>query len=352
MHMPKAPPNPAMAKAKDTRTRDVNSSAPRVLRSAFTKSFQRSHEMAASWPRRCGVRPRSFMPFTWSPQPRKLLIRVPLPADGAQKNLFQRQLFAGSRIPPWTIARWCGRLCLYASSQLIERSLSYQPTLMNDSDVTAQPLHDLQYMRGEKDRSPARDHALQHCLQGSGGNGVHPLEGLVQKQNFRSVNYRSSHCQLLLHAVRIVGDQLLRLIGELHKVEQFGGAFGSGFAVESVHASSEVQKLRSSETPEQSHALGNDSNLPLYFDWIVFQINPKNFDLPRTGCEQPREHLDSRGFSSAVGAEKAEELSRRYTQVNTIDCDELSETTGKALGTDGGSSIHKTPDSSMFRIAG
>src|SRR5271155_5757617 len=104
MHMPKAPPNPAMAKAKDTRIRDVNSSAPRVLRSAFTKSFQRSHEMAASWARRCGGRPRSFMPFTRSPQPRKLLIYVLLPADGAQENLLQRQLFAGSPILARAIA--------------------------------------------------------------------------------------------------------------------------------------------------------------------------------------------------------------------------------------------------------
>ena len=51
---------------------------------------------------------------------------------------------------------------------------------MNDADMSAQPFHDLQHMRGEENGCAARDHALQHGFQSAGGDGVHAFEGLVR----------------------------------------------------------------------------------------------------------------------------------------------------------------------------
>src|ERR1700691_2624851 len=111
---------------------------------------------------------------------------------------------------------------------------------MNDGDVAAQPLHNFKYVRGEKNSSAARDHALQHGFQGSGGDCVHAFEWLVAEKTLGSMNPSRRHRQFFLHPMGIIGDQLLRLIGELHEVEQFGGATGGGLAVKPVHATSEV----------------------------------------------------------------------------------------------------------------
>ena len=121
---------------------------------------------------------------------------------------------------------------------------------MNDGDVAAQALHDFEHVRGQKNRGAAGDHALQHGFQRAGGDGVHAFEGLVEEQNLRGVYHGGGERQLLLHAVGIVGDQFLRLIGELHEVEQLGGALGGGIAVEAVHASGEAEELSAGEATE------------------------------------------------------------------------------------------------------
>jgi hypothetical protein len=125
--------------------------------------------------------------------------------------------------------------------------------------------------------------------------------------------------QLFLHAVGIVGDQFLGLIGELHEVEQLGGALGGGGAVQAIHASGEVEELGAGEAAEQRHAFGDDADLALDVYGIGVEIETENFDSPGTGREQPGEHLDGGGFSRAVGAEEAEELSGRDAQVDAVD---------------------------------
>src|SRR5579863_1466009 len=217
---------------------------------------------------------------------------------------------------------------------------------MDDGDVAAQALHDFEHVRSEENRGAARDHALQHGFEGAGGDGVHALERLVEKQNFGSVNYGGGHGQLFLHAVGIVGDEFLGLVGELHEVEQFGGTLGGGFAVQAIHASGEVQEFGSGEAAEQRHAFGDDADLPFDFYGTDVEVESEDLDLPGTGREQSGEHLDGGGFPCAVGAEEAEELAGRHLQVDAVDGKQLAEAAGQALGGDGGCGVHETSESS------
>ena len=97
---------------------------------------------------------------------------------------------------------------------------------MNDGDVAAQAFDDFENVRSEEDRGAAGDHALQHGFQRTRGDGIDTFEWLIQEEDFGPVNYGGSEGQLFLHSVRIVGDQFFGLVGELHEVEQFGGALG------------------------------------------------------------------------------------------------------------------------------
>ncbi len=69
---------------------------------------------------------------------------------------------------------------------------------------------------------------------------------------------------------------------------------------------------------EQRHTFGDDADLPFDLDGMRGQIESENFNTPGAGREQAGEHFDGRGFSGAVGAEEAEELSRRDAQIDAI----------------------------------
>ena len=194
-----------------------------------------------------------------------------------QENLLQSHLLtAGSG----TIPGAGTGLRQDSHPQLFQRALRHQASLMNNRHVTAQALNNLQHVRSQKDRSSARDHALQHGFERAGSNGIYAFERLVEKKDLGPVNHGGGHGQLLLHAVGVVGDELFRLVSEVHEVQQFGGSLGGSLSIETVHSSGKIEKLGTCQSSEQRHALGHDSDLLLYFHRIFLQIEAENLDAP------------------------------------------------------------------------
>ena len=68
---------------------------------------------------------------------------------------------------------------VHAGAEHFERALGDQRALLDDGDVRAETLDDLEHMGGEEDGCTAGDHALEHGLEGSSGDGVDAFEGLV-----------------------------------------------------------------------------------------------------------------------------------------------------------------------------
>ncbi len=240
-----------------------------------------------------------------------------------------------------------GRLGFDSRAQFFERALGDQTSLMNDGDVAAQALHDFENVRGQEDRGAAGDHALQHRFQCAGGDCVHAFEGLVEKQNLGPVDHGGGEGQLLLHAVGIIGNEFFRLVGELHEFEQLGGALSCGGAVEAVHASGKAEELGAGEAAEQGHAFGHDPDLALDFDGMRVEIDAEDFDASGAGREQAGQHFDGGGFTRAIGAEEAEELSGGDAQVDVVNGYEFSEAAGQAFCRDGGCEVHRVFESSI-----
>ena len=101
----------------------------------------------------------------------------------------------------------CPAIC-HAAAQLFQRSGSNQTPVLNDADVRTKALDDFQDVRGEENGAAVGDEALQEALERGGGNGIHAFKRLVEKKYFRAVNDGGGKRGLLLHAVRVVGDQL------------------------------------------------------------------------------------------------------------------------------------------------
>ena len=225
-----------------------------------------------------------------------------------------------------------------AGAQFFERAIGDQLTVIDDGDVGAEALDDFQHMRGEKDGCAAGDHALQHLLEGTGGNGVYALEGFVEKQNFGCVDDGCGQGQLLLHAVREVGDELLGFVGEAHEFEQLFAALEGGGAIEAVHLADETEILGGGEAAEEGEALGDDADLALDFKGVCGEVHAEHLNAAGGGCEQAGKHLDGGGLACAVGAEEPEELAGRDAEIDVLHGNEIAEAAGEPGGGDG--SIH------------
>ena len=110
--------------------------------------------------------------------------------------------------------------------------------------MAAQPFDDFKYMGGEKNRGAPCNHALEHSLQSARGDGIHGFEWLVEEENLRPVDHRCGQRELFLHSVRVVGNEFLRLVRQLHELEQFSCPLRCRLAVKAVHAADEVQIFR------------------------------------------------------------------------------------------------------------
>src|SRR6266404_6811344 len=83
-----------------------------------------------------------------SAEPRKLLSSAAGAADGVKKKFFQCHFFAGLQRRP----------CNDSGPQLVERSLGHQVAAIDDPNVSAEPLDNLQHMRHKKDCRAMSDH--------------------------------------------------------------------------------------------------------------------------------------------------------------------------------------------------
>ena len=228
---------------------------------------------------------------------------------------------------------------LNACAELFEGAVGDEMATVDDGDVRAEALDDLEDVRGEEDGGAAGDHALKHGLEGAGGDGVDAFEGLVEEEDFGAVDDGSGEGKFLLHAVREVGDEFLCFVGEVHEFEELGGARGCGRGVEAVHAADEAEILGGGEAAEESEAFRDDADLALDFDGVSGGVEAEDLNAAGGGSEQAGEHLDGGGFACAVGAEEAEELAGGDGEIDVLNGGEFAETAGEIGGGDSGSHL-------------
>ena len=163
-----------------------------------------------------------------------------------------------------------------------------------------------------------------------------PSKGSSRKSTLRAVDDGGGERELLLHAVREVGDELLCFVGEAHELEQFGGALlrwslrrGRTCGRRSGGTRLAVRR------PNSAMPSGTTPIWRLTSTELAARSSPRMLDGAAGGREQAGEHLDGGGFAGAVGAEEAEELAGLDGEVDVVDGGEVAETAGEARGGDG-----------------
>ena len=115
---------------------------------------------------------------------------------------------------------------LRRASQRVEISVRDDPAVVDDRDLLADVLHEIELMAGEEDRGAAGRFLPKHLRERADRDGVEPGERLVEDEQLRRVHQRSRELGALLVAVRELLDLRVGALGEaepLQPVER-GGA--------------------------------------------------------------------------------------------------------------------------------
>ena len=99
----------------------------------------------------------------------------------------------------------------------------HDPALVDDGDVVADLFDQLHDVAGEQHGRAGADEARQQPADHIGGDRIHAFERLVQEQHRRVVDQGAAERGLLAHAGGVVGDQSLRICGQVEHVQQLRG---------------------------------------------------------------------------------------------------------------------------------
>ena len=70
-----------------------------------------------------------------------------------------------------------------ACAEFFKGAVGDELAVVDDGDVGAEAFYDFKHVGGEEDGGSAGDHALEHLLEGAGGDGVYAFKGLVEEEN-------------------------------------------------------------------------------------------------------------------------------------------------------------------------
>src|SRR5689334_15933878 len=105
-------------------------------------------------------------------------------------------------------------------AQVLQAPHRHQPAMVDDGQSGAHPLRDLQDMGGEEHRLPLLAEILKDVLHLPGALWVEADGWLVEEQHLRVVEQSGGQRDLLPHAPRVTGEEIVASLLEVEQLEQ------------------------------------------------------------------------------------------------------------------------------------
>ena len=112
-----------------------------------------------------------------------------------------------------------GRARRAARAQVLDPSGGHEPAVLDDRHRLAQPLDELELVRGEDHRDALVGEPLQHAAEHVDADGVEPRERLVEHEQLRPVHERRAELHALLVAERQRLHAVARAVGDPEPLE-------------------------------------------------------------------------------------------------------------------------------------
>src|SRR6266571_2735753 len=218
---------------------------------------------------------------------------------------------------------------------VVDRPLGHDPPPVDDRHLVAEPLHHVEHVGGEEEGHPLGGHPPQEVRHHPARDGVDPVERLVQEEHPRVVDEGRGQGQLLLHPLRVVGDQLAPVVGQAEELEELGRAPPGLRPRQPVHAPRELQVLLPGEPLVERKLLGQDPDHPLHPQQVLAEPHPLDHRVARGGPQQAGQHLDRGALARSVRAQEAEEAAAGHPEREVVDRGLPAEDLGEALHHEG-----------------
>jgi len=189
-----------------------------------------------------------------------------------------------------------------------------EAALLDDGNLVAELLRDLEHVRREEDRAAALAVLAHDRLELVGGRRVEAHERLVHDDELRLVQQRRDDGQLLLHAVGVAGDRL----GEIaRQIEGVGVLFDARLAVglgDAEYVRDEIEIFDAGKKFVQIGVVRNIGQPALAFDGFFADGEPVHIDFARVEVQDAAAGLDRGGLARAVVADEAVDLAGQDVQ--------------------------------------
>src|SRR6185436_679380 len=139
-----------------------------------------------------------------------------------------------------------------------------------------------------------------------------------------TVKEGSTHHETLFHAVREAFDEFVFPPAELEEVEHLADARPDPVAVESVQSAVKTEEFAGGELLVDERTVRDVPQRRFRRLGMRGKVVIVHHDAARGRLEQPRNHPQGRGLSSAVRTEKAVDLPRLHVEADAVDGGELA----------------------------
>ncbi len=214
-----------------------------------------------------------------------------------------------------------GRAGRPALAQLLDAPRRHEPPVLDDRHRLAQPLHELELVRGEHDRHALVGQPLQDAAQHVDADRVEPRERLVEHQQLRAVHERDAELDPLLVAERERLDAVARALGQPEPLEPaLRGRRCLG-------ARQAVQRGEVGELVEHAHLRVQAALLRHVAEAgarVEVDRPAAPADLAAVGLEHAEDDAHRRGLAGAVRTHEAEELPRLDREGEAVEGDDVA----------------------------
>ncbi len=197
--------------------------------------------------------------------------------------------------------------------------------VVHDDQAVAQLLRLVHVVRGEDERDAALLEVEQAVPDDVPCLRVEPGGGLVEYQDVRVVDEAPGDREAALHAA---GQRLYLVIGplgELHEVEQLGGALVDQLARQAEVAAVDEQVLPDRQLVVQRVFLRHDAESRPDRNPVAHRIAAQNGKLTICRRRNTAEHAHGGGFPGPVRAKEAERLTTEKIKVDPVHSGEAAE---------------------------
>lgn len=212
-----------------------------------------------------------------------------------------------------------------AGTHVVRRSSRNGSPSMYDGYMVTQPLHNFHDVAAEYDGGTAPDQLDENFAECTDREWVDALERFVEEKNRRSMKDRSTECDLLSHAGRVVEHQTAGRLGEIQDLEQLVGPVSANSSVETAQQADVLEELLTGQPLEQPEILGYHSDSCLDCPWVCPHVHPADPDVAAVRAQKTRGDLECCRLAGAVGAHESEECATRNVEVEPVDSELVAE---------------------------